>query len=356
MKRFYKGFFLILTAALLFSACAEKDGESAEAVSETVESEEVIVIGKADDAEEPETVNEAEEKGTKETAGKEDKAATEEKEISETASEAEKADTEDKEEKDPEEKPEEETSEEKPEADTNEEKPEEEIKEEKEDPENKEVKETDKSQENAEDSENAEQQDAAQSAGTGFSKSEISDDIKARINGKSYAANCTVPYEDLRYLKVMYVNFQGQDCSGEIICNKAIADDLLDIFQKLYQERYQIDKIRLIDEYGADDDLSCADDNTSCFCFRNVEGSGNLSKHALGRAIDINPFYNPYVTYPNGKIRISPPGSEPYANRDSDFPHKIDKNDLAYKLFKAHGFTWGGDWKTLKDYQHFQKS
>ena len=63
-----------------------------------------------------------------------------------------------------------------------------------------------------------------------------------------------------------------------------------------------------------------------------------------------------YVTYPNGKIRITPPGSEIYADRNAAFPHKIDKNDLAYKEFTAHGFTWGGDWKTLKDYQHFQKA
>ncbi len=189
-----------------------------------------------------------------------------------------------------------------------------------------------------------------------FTKSEISDDVKKRITGLSYKKDCTVPYEDLIYLVVTYVDFNGQDKNGEIICNKAIADDLLDIFRNLYNAHYQIDKIRLVDEYGADDDLSCLDDNTSCFNFRTVEGSSSLSKHALGLAIDINPFYNPYVTYPNGKIRITPPGSEIYADRNASFPHKIDKNDLAYKEFTAHGFTWGGDWKTLKDYQHFQKA
>lgn len=189
-----------------------------------------------------------------------------------------------------------------------------------------------------------------------FEKSEITDAVKLRINGLSYKADCTVPYDDLRYLRVSYVDFTGQDQVGEIICNKAIADDLLDIFRHLYAARYQIDKIKLVDEYGADDDLSCAADNTSCFNFRTVQGSSSLSKHALGLAIDINPFYNPYVTYPNGKVRITPPGSEAYADRSADFPHKIDKNDLAYKEFTSHGFTWGGSWKTLKDYQHFQKA
>lgn len=183
----------------------------------------------------------------------------------------------------------------------------------------------------------------------------ITDDVKARINGLSYKEDCTVPYEDLRYVSVLYEDFNGETQTGEIICNKAIAQDLVEIFYELYCNHYQIDKIRLVDEYNADDDLSCADNNTSCFNFRKVYGSDNLSKHALGLAIDINPFQNPYITYPNGVERISPPGSEPYADRDSGLPHIITEDDLCYQLFTEHGFTWGGHWNSLKDYQHFQK-
>ena len=189
----------------------------------------------------------------------------------------------------------------------------------------------------------------------GFYYQSITDDIKERINGLSYKEDCTVPYEDLRQVSVLYVDFSGETKQGEIICNKAIAQDLVEIFYELYCNEYQIDKIRLIDEYDADDDLSCADNNTSCFNFRTVYGSGNLSKHALGLAIDINPFQNPYVTYPNGVERISPPGSEPYADRNSGLPHMITEEDLCYRLFRQHGFTWGGHWNTMKDYQHFQK-
>lgn len=189
----------------------------------------------------------------------------------------------------------------------------------------------------------------------GFSYEELPEGVIGRIYGLSYKEDCTVPYEDLRYMNVLYYNFEGEVCDGEIICNKAIAQDLVEIFYELYQANYPIEQIRLIDEYNADDDLSCLDNNTSCFNYRVVGGSTTLSKHALGLAIDINPFYNPYVTYPNGVERISPPGSEPYANRENDFAYKIDKNDLCYQLFTEHGFTWGGNWKTLKDYQHFQK-
>lgn len=189
----------------------------------------------------------------------------------------------------------------------------------------------------------------------GFFYQPITEDVKERIYGLSYKENCTVPYEDLNYVGVLYVDFQGETQTGELICNRRIARDLAEIFKELYENRYPIDKIRLVDEYNADDDLSCLDNNTSCFNFRVVGGTNNLSKHALGLAVDINPFYNPYVTYPNGVERISPPGSEPYGDRSADFPYKIDYDDLCYQLFTAHGFTWGGDWKSLKDYQHFQK-
>lgn len=189
----------------------------------------------------------------------------------------------------------------------------------------------------------------------GFYYEPISDAIKDRIYGLSYKEDCTVPYEQLRYVSVQYVDFEGNTQTGELICNRAIAQDFVEIFYELYQASYPIEKIRLIDEYQADDDLSCLDNNTSCFNYRPVGGSSNLSKHALGLAIDINPFYNPYVTYPNGVERISPPGSEAYADRSLDFPYKIDENDLCYQLFTKHGFTWGGHWKSLKDYQHFQK-
>lgn len=190
----------------------------------------------------------------------------------------------------------------------------------------------------------------------GFFYQPITDDVKERIYGLSYKTDCTIPYEDLRYVSVLYYDFENQIQTGEIICNKAIAKDLVEIFYELYCNQYQIDKIRLVDEYNADDDLSCADNNTSCFNYRTVDGSTTLSKHAQGVAIDINPFQNPYVTYPNGKERISPAGSEPYADRSSGLSHMITEDDLCYKLFIEHGFTWGGHWKTLKDYQHFQKA
>ncbi len=176
-----------------------------------------------------------------------------------------------------------------------------------------------------------------------------------RIQGLSYKDDCTVPFEELRYLSLYYVTNDQKVKTGELICNQAIAEDLIEIFYELYQNNYPIEQISLIDKYQADDDLSCIANNTSCFNFRKIANSDTLSNHAFGLAVDINPLYNPYVSTSNGVMTASLSESLPYIDRAIDFPYKIEKDDLCYQLFLEHGFTWGGDWKNSKDYQHFEK-
>lgn len=188
-----------------------------------------------------------------------------------------------------------------------------------------------------------------------FYAAEIDDVLFARIKGKSYKDDCTVPLSDLKYLHVLHVGFDGETHEGELICNASIAGDLLDIFKKLYEAEYQIEKIRLIDEYNADDELSMRDNNSSSFNFRFISHTKKVSNHGLGLAIDINPLYNPYVKKVEGRINIEPGTAGDYVDRSKDFPHKIDHEDLCYRLFIQHGFEWGGDWKSVKDYQHFEK-
>ncbi|MBD5508022.1 MAG: M15 family metallopeptidase [Lachnospiraceae bacterium] len=193
----------------------------------------------------------------------------------------------------------------------------------------------------------------------GFYYEPLTDEVKERITGISYPeSGCTVPYEDLAYVGLLYFDFDGEEQTGELICNQAVAQDMVEIFYELYQNDYRIERVRLVDEYAGDDTASMADNNTSCFNYRVVDGTTNLSKHAYGLAIDVNPYYNPYVVYNkngDGSTYISPPGSEVYADRSQSFPYKIDENDLCYRLFTEHGFTWGGNWNSTKDYQHFQK-
>lgn len=193
----------------------------------------------------------------------------------------------------------------------------------------------------------------------GFFYEPLTDTVKERITGISYPENgCTVPYEDLNYVGLKYIDFDGKEQNGELICNRAVAQDMAEIFYELYRNDYRLERVRLIDEYAGDDTASMADNNTSCFNYRVVDGTTNLSKHAYGLAIDVNPYYNPYVVFrrnSDGSDYISPPGSEIYADRSQSFPYKIDENDLCYRLFTEHGFTWGGNWNSTKDYQHFQK-
>ena len=185
----------------------------------------------------------------------------------------------------------------------------------------------------------------------------ISDDIFARIWQKSFKADCTTPREDLRYLRVLHANKDGLPQRGELICNKAIAADLLAIFRQLYTAGYRIEKMLLVDNYNADDEASMADNNTSCFNFRRIAGSKTLSYHSRGLAIDINPLTNPCLYPRTGKV--SPANGKRFAfnrtNRKKQALRFIDTNDLCYKLFTERGFTWGGSWSSPKDFQHFEK-
>ena len=190
----------------------------------------------------------------------------------------------------------------------------------------------------------------------GFYVSEITPEIFARIKGKSFKDNCPLPLSDLRYIHVLHKDLEGKTHEGEIICNTYIAYDVLDIFMKLYEASYPIEKVRLVDEYGADDETSMRDNNSSSFNFRFISHTTKISKHGLGLAVDINTLYNPYVKEVDGKKILEPATAGEYTDRTKNFPYKIDTEDLCYKLFIEHGFEWGGNWKTVKDYQHFEVS
>ena len=179
-----------------------------------------------------------------------------------------------------------------------------------------------------------------------FYVSDIPSSVWKNMQGKSYTEGCHVEKNDLRYVHVLYVDFAGRTCDGELIVNKLIADDVLDIFRQLYEAEYPIEKIALIDEYDGDDELSMSDNNTSAFNFRTIAGTDTVSKHGMGLAVDVNPFYNPQVKETGNGIKVSPEDAISYADRDVDFLYKIDHDDLCYKLFTEHGFDWGGDWET----------
>lgn len=187
-----------------------------------------------------------------------------------------------------------------------------------------------------------------------FRSGPIPDEIFKLMQGKTYKENCTVPREALRYILCLHKDISGNILVGEMVAAESIADDLLEIFRELYLNSYPIEKMRLPDWFDADDETMMEANCTSCFNFRSIGNSKKLSRHALGTAVDINPLYNPFVHTVNGTVAVEPAAGGVYADRTADFPYKIEPDDLCVRLFKAHGFTWGGNWNHSKDWQHFQ--
>ncbi|BCJ96840.1 hypothetical protein acsn021_44090 [Anaerocolumna cellulosilytica] len=190
----------------------------------------------------------------------------------------------------------------------------------------------------------------------GFYSEPIDEALTSRIMGISYKENTNIALKELRYVRLLHYSFDGQIHIGELIVNESIAEDIIDIFIELYEAAYPIERMLLVDEYDGDDNTSMSDNNTSAFNYRTMTSSDNLSKHALGLAVDMNPLYNPYVKGTKKDREVLPPNGTAYTDRSLDNPYYIKKDDICYKAFIKRGFTWGGEWKNSKDYQHFQKS
>lgn len=159
----------------------------------------------------------------------------------------------------------------------------------------------------------------------------------------------------LRQVRVLHYGFDHQIHHGDLVVHKKVADEVLEIFQKLFKWRYCIEKIKPIDRYQANDEKSCSDNNTSAFCSRAITGIKNQwSDHSYGLAIDLNPLYNPY----HRNKTIVPKEGRQYLDRNQDCPHILKSQDPCVALFKSYGWKWGGDWMKERgyvDYQHFYK-
>lgn len=180
--------------------------------------------------------------------------------------------------------------------------------------------------------------------------------------GYSWVAGCPLGRASLRYLTVNFWGFDGQRSRGALVVNARIAGDTLVAFTRLYDQRFRIRQMKVMDSSwghhpkgpGADDYASMAADNTSGFNCRYVGGEEDSevwSRHAYGRAVDVNPFENPYRdergrVYPNGW----------FLHRRSGHPGVFSSaSSVAVRAFTTQGFRWGGAW-SAPDYQHFDVS
>lgn len=167
----------------------------------------------------------------------------------------------------------------------------------------------------------------------------------------SWKAGCPVPIDDLRIIEMSHRTFEGGVAEGRLMVHEDVTDEVVEAFATLFEAGYPIRRMELIEAYGADDNRSMDADNTSAFNCRPITGTTDrFSIHSYGKAIDVNPVENPYV---RGDT-VLPPAGAAYLDREDVRPGMITKNDVVEKAFRTGKFFWGGDYNSLKDYQHFE--
>jgi hypothetical protein len=183
--------------------------------------------------------------------------------------------------------------------------------------------------------------------------SPIGPELRARMTGTSWHPGCPVPLSGLRLLTLSYRGFDGRSRTGRLVVAAGSAGSMLDVFRRLYAARFPIRRMRPVDDYGGDDYRSIEADNTSAFNCRRATGSTHWSEHAYGRAVDVNPIENPYVS--GG--RTSHLASRPYLDRSRVRPGMAYSGGVLVSAFHSIGWGWGGAWAgSVKDYQHFSLS
>jgi hypothetical protein len=171
----------------------------------------------------------------------------------------------------------------------------------------------------------------------------------AQRMSSSHRAGCPVALSDLRLLELRHWGFDGRTHLGEMVVHADAAAAVVDAFGRMYAARTVIERVRLVDEYGGSDDRSMEANNTSAYNCRTVGGSSTWSQHAYGRALDVNPVQNPYVT----ASAVEPAAGRAYLDRSDVRPGMAVRGGAIVEAFRASGWGWGGDFTTTKDYQHF---
>ncbi len=173
-----------------------------------------------------------------------------------------------------------------------------------------------------------------------------------RMTGVSWRRGCPVGLRDLRLLTLSHWGFDGRSRTGRLIVHRDVAPEFVQVFRDLYAARFPIRRMVPVDAYGGSDFRSIEADNTSAFNCRYVEGTTRWSNHAYGRAIDVNPIENPYVS--GGST--SHAASRPYLDRARRRPGMAYEGGALVRAFDRIGWGWGGRWTSVKDYQHFSET
>jgi SpoIID/LytB domain protein len=177
--------------------------------------------------------------------------------------------------------------------------------------------------------------------------------LRSRLIGRDWHPGCPVPIDQLRLVRVSYWSFTGDIRRGPLVVNERLADDVLWAFHRLFDARFPIHRIGLPPRYRpprASDWYNTRDLSAAFNCRPATGNPGTLSQHSYGWAIDVNPLENPYVGSDGKVLRRA---AKPYLDRTRRAPGMIHPGDVVVRSFAAIGWSWGGDWQTIKDYMHF---
>lgn len=185
--------------------------------------------------------------------------------------------------------------------------------------------------------------------GSGFKALVVSPAPGSVIARSTWKPGCPVGTKDLAWLRLTYWGFDDARHSGELLVNASVADQLVRVFSRLYASRFPIESMGIATHRDLDAPPTGDGNVTESFSCRPVRGSSEYSQHAYGLAVDLNPFQNPYH---KGDV-VLPELASAYLDRDWARPGMITPDEPAVRAFAAIGWKWGGDWSSLKDYQHF---
>jgi hypothetical protein len=174
----------------------------------------------------------------------------------------------------------------------------------------------------------------------------VSEEVAAR---STWHEGCPVALADLRYVTASFRGFDQRPHTGEMIVSADYAEEVVGVLEALWELRYPIEEMRVTSAEELDLPPTGDGNNTESFVCRPATGGTSWSRHAYGRAIDVNPFHNPYH---RGDV-VLPELSSAYLDRARGLPGMIMPGDPIVEAFAAIGWEWGGAWSTLKDYQHF---
>jgi hypothetical protein len=188
--------------------------------------------------------------------------------------------------------------------------------------------------------------------GTGFA-SRITTPAPADVIARStWKRGCPVADDDLSWVRLTFVGFDGARHTGELLVNRSVADDLVSVFRQLYAAKFPIEEMRITRADELDAPPTGDGNNTGAFNCRPVRGATSYSQHAYGLAIDVNPFQNPYT---KGDL-VLPELASSYLDRSWVRPGMIEPEGPVVRAFSSIGWTWGGTWHSLKDLQHFSEN